>query len=132
MSFRDDKRNARRVLHSTMQVPALYFEPDSAVSIASPTPVTVRVHSQITDLGDMQGTSLAYAERAEQVPRVIFMLADLSSASNGGVFSIQAGEAYKIDSLDPADDITQTARVTRMRKVECCDFPVPPLPAVVE
>lgn len=109
--LRDIKRQARRDLHNEMRVPVLYL----STPTATPVPVGARVHSKFRALGDQPGTSLNSAEREEIVPRIIFFRSDLPAEPvRGAIVSVEAGEAYRVDVVLPADDQFVTVRVIQM------------------
>jgi len=103
-----------------MQVPAIYILPDNSGTV----PCLVRVHTKFDALGDVKGTSFAYAERHEDIPQIIFMR-DQVLPDRGGIVSVEPGEAYCIDNTLPPDDITQTGQVTRLPDAEALGLPVP-------
>jgi hypothetical protein len=120
MSFRDIKRKARKVLHGKLKVPALYIVPVTSAIV----PCYVRIHSQWKALGDVAGTSFAYAEREERVPEIIFMREQITPM-RGGIVSVEPGEAYCVDHVLASDDLTVTARVTVVRPEDAVGYPVP-------
>lgn len=127
MAFRDIKRRARRALHDTLKVPALYFRDDEDGNILdTPTLVHVRVHTKWEKAGDMAGTNLSYAEVQEINPRIIFMVDQVAAPARNAIVSIAVGEAYRLDNVLPPDDITVTAEATRMPVSQTIGLPVPP------
>lgn len=107
-----------------MRLPALYV----AGNGASPLPVHVRLHTKFDALGDQTGTNLASAEREEIIPRILFMRSELPFPARGAIISVEPGEAYRIDHVEPADDITITANVIRLSKREAEGLPTPGVP----
>ncbi len=120
-TFRDHKRRARRNVHKHMRVAAFYLADRNAV----PVPCFVRVHTKFQALGDQAGTNLNYAEREDVTPRIIFWREELPQPSRNAIISVEVGEAYQIDNIEPADDLTITAMVTRMDLADTIDLPVP-------
>ena len=122
-SFRDIKRDARRVVHETMRVPALY--------IADPTKphlnvrCTVRVHTRFDALGNMAGTNFNAAERHERLPQIIFWRDENLALKRHGVVSVEPGEAYRIDNVMPSDDQTITATVVMLKASDTTALPTP-------
>ena len=121
--FREEKRRMRRDLHLEMSVPALYIP----VPNATPVPCTVRLwlKSEGSMLGDARASSLTAADRAEPEDRIRFDRGELMLLRNSAVVSVEAGEAYRLDFVYPADDQFQTARVVRLSAAEAADLPVP-------
>ncbi len=120
-SFRDIKRNARRVVQLHLRVPALYLATRDAV----PVPCFVRVHTKFQALGDMKGTNFNYAEYEDITPRIILWREELPQPSRNAIISVEAGEAYQIDNVQPADDLTITAMVTAMDIEDTAGLPIP-------
>ena len=111
----------RRDLHLKAQVPAFYIRtPD-----AQPVLVHVRLHEAFGQAGKISGARVYPAETENDTPKIRIDLTELPSPVNLAVFSIEAGEAYMIDRLEPVDDQFQTAVVTKMTAAQCADLPVP-------
>lgn len=108
-NWREQKRQARRVVHETMLVEALYYITPGA----EPSPVHVRIHTKFDAIGDDR--SMGWAEIQSTKPRLIFMRSE-RTPDRGCVVYVQPGEAYQIDNVLPPDDITITAEVTSMTK----------------
>lgn len=121
MSFRKEKAKARLALHHRMQVTALLYEdgPNGPSSLAYP-----RVNSKIDAAGDLQGTSLAYAESVEVQPKLIFLRAE-HVPKKKSVYSISDVEAYRVDHLEPADTITVTAICVALSREEAAQYDPP-------
>jgi len=119
-SWRSIRRQARRDLHKTMRVPAFYYAPGGG-AVA---PCTVRVWQGFTYLGDMKGTSFDYAEYGDNTPRIITMDSEIIP-ERLGVFSVEPGEAYRVDRREPKDDITSISHVVRLDKDEAAGLLVP-------
>lgn len=105
-----------------MKVPALYI-----VDMDAPQLVHVRVHTKFAALGDMKGTNFNYAERQDELPRILFMRDEVPFPVRGAYISIEAGEAYAVDHTEPFDNISVTAFVTPLLKdeLESLNLPVP-------
>ena len=123
-SFREVLRKGRRDLHYQLQVAALYIAFEGAVPLA----VTVRDHTSTVQTGDQGSKAKGYAQMAEVDAHLVFMRADLEDARHGAIFSIAAGEAYRVERTDPPNDITRTAYVSPLSADEADGLPVP-LPA---
>lgn len=122
MSIRDLKNRSRLALHQRMSFPAVYVDPDTSAETAC----SVRYHDRQQAFGDMAGFDYAPAERIETVPKIIVLASEVS-AKRGGVFSVSASEAYEVENVMPADGITVTIEVTRMRQseIDAAALPVP-------
>lgn len=131
MGLRDVKASARRLLHQAMKVGAFYIPDPEADPLPDPIACTVRVHTRQDALGNLQGTSLDYAERHETIPRIIFLGEEIADQQqNGGVVTITdpatlAKEAYKIDNWFPPDGITITAEVSVIAPEDYGELPFP-------
>lgn len=120
MSWRDIKRDMRRDVHSNMQIPALYLEAGKP-----PLEVTVRLHTKFADLGDMRGTSSAFAEKHEVSPKAILLTEEVPNPVRNAIISVAPGEAYRIDNAYPPENITITVEILRLSKDEAAVLPVP-------
>lgn len=110
MSFRDDiKRPARRALHDTFKVPALYL----AAPTGTPVSVGVRVHTKFAPQGSLNGAGPGWAERQDTQPKLIFQRSEMQPAQ-GAFVSVALGEAYQISSVLPPDDEFVPAAVVIM------------------
>lgn len=119
--IRTIKRKARRDLHQHSQVAALYIPAPNA----DPVPCSVRVWRKREDpmaSSDADGSmSMATSE-----DRIRFFLPELPAIRRvNGIVSVEAGEAYRIEFLYPADDEWQTARVVPLSTAEATGLPVP-------
>lgn len=103
-----------------MQVPAIYIVPDGSATV----PCLIRVHTKYDALGDVKGTSFSYAERNEEVPRIICRK-DQIDPLRLGIFSVEPGEAYCVDNSNPPDDEFITSEVTRVPLEDTVGLPVP-------
>lgn len=118
MSIRDIKRRARLELHRRLSVPALYI-PAQGVT---PIPCAVRVHTKFGALGEPE-----MAQRVEVEPKLVFLVSELPAPLRvkTGKVSVEAGEAYLIEAVEPRDDITITARVSRLSEADATGLPLP-------
>lgn len=122
MAFRDIKNRARGKLHEHMRRRAqLYLTGPSGPSST----VYCRLNSKIARTGDLKGTSLAYAETVETDPKLIFLKADHIPA-RGHVLVMEGGDAYRVDHVEPDDEITVTANVLRLSSTEAASYAPPP------
>lgn len=118
--WRDIKNRARRHVHKTFMVPALYKAPGNPSWVKC----HVRVHPSISPLGRPQGTSYIYAERGEFQPEIIFLANEVVPV-RGGIVSVEFDEAYKIDHTLPRDGLTITAPAFRLSETEAMTYPCP-------
>jgi len=126
-TIREIKTRARGQLHSAMSVPALYVRenpPDFEIveEAGEDGLINVRLHVSTTTMGEVQGTSFNYAERADIIPRIVFLVAEVSPVRND-IVSIADGEAWRIDNVLVVDGITVTAEVKRI--LNTTGIPVP-------
>jgi len=144
MGWRDIKRAARSTVHQTMKVRAVYlvggspehdsnsgsFSGSASGNLHGLPVVEVRIHEKGTKLGDQAGTSLNSAERYDVIPKVVFWRSELEAAgispTRGDVLSVTSGEAYYIDVVEPHDQETITARITRLDAADSAGLPLPP------
>jgi len=106
-------------LHREMSVPAYYIPVPSADPVECDVRVWLKTEQMVGELPGYQG-----AERAEPEDRIRIDLAQVPAPRRLGVVSVEAGEAYRIDHLYPADLGYQTARVLRLSAAEAEDLPV--------
>lgn len=121
MSFRTIKERARRQVHSTMGLPALYrAEPASAW-----VPVSVRLHTGFSKFGDLPG--LDAAQFLEITPKLIFLVEEIDGAVplRSAIVSIATGEAWRLGESSPPDGITISVEASRIPAAQTTGFPVP-------
>lgn len=105
-----------------MSVPAMYIAREGA----TPRQLTVRVHTSFAALGRPPARSaVEYAERDEAKPKLIFSTDEILSVKVGATISVEAGEAYHVESVEPPDDTTITAEVTRVPAAAAAGLPLP-------
>jgi len=121
MGLREIKAQARGDLHRAMRVPMVYLAPNGDEHRG----YFCRIHSQNKALGDMQGTSLNYAERTEVVPRVLFWIDQMPPVSARGRVVISKTEGWRLNNADPRDGATVTWQATPIPVAELADLPVP-------
>lgn len=127
MSIRDIKRKARRDLHERAKVAAIYIPP---VENPGEYPVNIRIHTKwdatTMDAQTLQGTMVS---RQSIFPKILFMLDELEAQGvtlyRGGIISVEAGEAYRLDNAEPPDDISISYFVTQLDKADTAGLPVP-------
>ena len=121
--WREQKRAARRIVHDTLRIDASYY----ATAQATPVPVSARLHTKFTQIGDDR--SAGWAEREAIKPRLIFMLPELNLAgitlTRNAIVYFQPGEAYYLDNLLPPDDETVTAEIVRLSPKQYADAGMP-------
>lgn len=111
MTFRDQKRKARRQLHQRLAEPVLYLtDPD-----ATPVEITVRLHLRFDALGELLTVSAGFADRQELTPRIIFMNDQINPKRNAIVVTKDMG-AFNVQTDIAPDDITTAAEVSQVSK----------------
>ena len=90
-------------------------------------PCTVRVHDKFEGLGSPSGGSInGFAKVQNDTPVLIFLQDDAPPViRRGAIVSVELGEAYRIDNVQPPHDITTTATVVRLTAAEATGLPVP-------
>lgn len=121
MSFRAVKATARARLHERMKVESLCY---SAGPAGGSSTVWLRVNSKSLETGDLAGTSLAYAERVETVPKLHFIAAD-HAPKRGNIYIIDPTEGYRVDTVEPSDGITITASAARLKESDVALYAAP-------
>lgn len=121
VSIRDIKRRARRDVHKHLRVPVLYLESRNA----RPVKCFMRIHTSNQALGDMKGTSFSYAERTEFTPSIIIDRTEIARPMRGAIISVEPGEAYRIDHVEPADGETIKATVVPLTAEQASGLPIP-------
>jgi len=86
-----------------MQVPVYVFQDAQSV----PKLVNARIHRSEAALGEVKGTSFAYAERREESPKVIFMVAE-HEGERGEFVIVSSGEGYRLDNDEPTYNLTKS------------------------
>lgn len=130
-TFRDQKRQARRQLHSALAEPVLYLK----TRTDAPVGVTCRLHLSFEQLGDLAGSRAGFGERQDVTPRIIFLNAQIKPEHEAYVITRDMG-AYRIANTVPPDDITTAVEVTEVLKESAakygwdltalwCGFPAP-------
>lgn len=108
-SFRQRKLQARRDIHREMCVAAYYYE----TANSEPLPVSVRIWTKWDALGvKADSSSDGYGERAEMVPKILFMRAEVMNPRTNALVSVAAGEAYQVLMTEAPDLMTITAQVS--------------------
>lgn len=120
MSLRELRNRSRLSLHQHMMVLAYYIAGDEA-----PVPCSVRVHRRIAALGDVKGTSFGYATSYEPTPQIIFLASEISAPARSAIVSVEPGEAYRIDNVQPRDGLTITTEVVQLSEAEAAGLPWP-------
>ena len=124
MSIADIQKRARQGLHDTMKRPASLYD-KSGVLVGL---IHVRRKTDVKPVGDLAGTNLSYAEVVEPVSSLIFLLAEHAPA-RGEMVIMSATEGYFVDTIEPVDGITQTAKVSRMSRADSSASGTPPGPS---
>ena len=91
---------------------------------STPIPIRVIVTDRFQALGDLKGTNFNYAETLDNTPR-IEMLTEEIDPKRTFCISIEKGVVYRIDTVQPPEDITVTANVARLPVEQTRNFPFP-------
>ena len=116
------RRVARRQLHTSLRLAAVYIAPDGT---RRPGEIGVRLHGRTEPVGEVR--ALGFAERLEDVTRAIFWLEEVTP-ERGATISLLPGEAYEVEAIGPTDDQTVTAEVARLSQRQAEGLPVPAEP----
>lgn len=132
MTFRDQKRAARRGLHNALAEPVLFLK----TRTEAPVEVTVRLHLQFELLGDLENVRAGFGERREVAPRIVFLNEQGHLPIRDAYVITRDMGAYYIDNVDEPNDITTLAFVMKVLPTEAasygwdlsapwCGFPAP-------
>ena len=113
-------RKARRTLHQLLRLRAsVYVGGDPA---SPPKEVDVRLDRRYSYIADIPGTAWEYAEMREARPSLI-MMRDDHQPQRGDVFILEGDDGYRVDHVEPRDDITVRAFVIPLTKSERSRYP---------
>lgn len=104
-TFRQQKRQARAILHDVMSEVVIYIAMQGA-ELQTP---TVRLQLKFKETGDLRRAG--FAEQIEQTPKVIF-LGSILVPSKASIIVTDSQGAYYLDRVNPPDDITVAADVS--------------------
>ena len=113
--------NGRTELHRRMSVPANFYTPGSTIN---PEEVTVRVRKTVEPVGDLSGTGEAFATRWEENPVLIFLIAE-HRPQRGNVYCLAADIAYRVESVEPRDGVTQSASAVLLSATQAANYEAP-------
>lgn len=118
MTFRKQKRAARRDIHNALAEPVLYLK----TRTDAPVEATVRLHLEFELIGDLANVRAGFGERREVTPSIIFLNDQgVAPARDGYVVTEDMG-AYFVESVDEADDITTKAFVSKVEQASAAKF----------
>ena len=120
MSFREIKRQARRVVQDIMRHPIVFFQnPNDATTGVD---CYARIHRDNLKTGGVKGLAVASILALEETPKIIFYKSDMSDLGlnviKGVVISVLENEVYAVDGFLPSDDemiIVEAIRLPRER-----------------
>jgi len=118
MTFRDQKRAARRDLHQAMAEPVWYLKSRTD----APVKVTVRLHLQFELIGDLENVRAGFGERREVTPSIIFLNDQGVAPERDGYVITRDMGAYYIDNVAEPDDITTKAFVAKVEPGSAAKF----------
>lgn len=117
MTFRDEKRQARRQLHERLAEPVLFLESRTEAPVVT----TCRLHISFEKLGDLANVRAGFGDRQETIPRIIF-LTDTVKPQNGSYVISRDMGAFKIDNVLPPHDITTEAEVIKVDRANALKY----------
>lgn len=97
--WRDNKRAMRRVVHETMEVPALYLTHVGATPLA----VNVRDHTKFKEV-QISGAGPGFADMQDTTPRFIFRRSEVATPLHKAFVIMGEDEMYTLGSSRPPDD----------------------------
>ena len=112
------RHKSRLALHNALKRPAIHVR--GSVN----TPCFARTKRVTTAHGDMTGSDFGAAERMVEVPEIIVWLTEID-LKRRDVFSFGVNEAWRVETVQPADGQTQTAQVSRISETEAATYAVP-------
>lgn len=118
--WRELKRSARDLVHTTFEVPSYYFSGSGVVGV----PVSVRLHTKFDALGDLRNAG--WADMSAIKPQIVFHIAD--APENGSMVWVAANEIYFVSMVQEPDDQYITANVVLMTPTQASkvEFNFPP------
>lgn len=132
MTFREQKRAARRDLHRAMAEPVLYLKSRTD----APVGVTVRLHLQFELIGDLENVRAGFGERREVTPSIVFLNDQGVEPRRDGYVVTKDMGVYVVDNVAEPNDITTEAYVIKVEpataakhgwdvKAPWCGLPAP-------
>jgi hypothetical protein len=119
------KRKMRRKVNESFHLICFVYKGDDE-NYENPIQVKMRLHYDFGLLGDQLGTNFSYAERAEMTETVaVFLTEDYTNLERGDILAFERNEAFTVEYLDPEDDITTKAFLTRLHKDEMAGIVFP-------
>lgn len=133
MTFRDIKRNARRVIHDTLAEPVLYLATRTDAPMDGG--ITCRLHLAFETLGDLANTRSGFADREEAIPTIVFWNNQVLPRRDAIVITKDMG-AWRLQVVKAPDDVTTDVEVTEVVEADVikygwtpgalwCGFPPP-------
>jgi hypothetical protein len=123
--WRDIKRKARSTIHERFEVSAIYIPTPDLPSPPDPFPVTVRLHTKLGEIGKVKGTSFDFPLMHDIVSKIILLKSEVATPKRNDIVSFAVGEAYRIDNVQPPDDITITVEIAPLKPADTAGLPVP-------
>jgi hypothetical protein len=98
-NWRDTLRPMRRIVHGTMNIPALYLR----AAGQTPQRVNVRLHRRF-DTSAVDGVGEGYAGMLDMDPRLVFARNEVAMPERDSIVILSATEMYDVQSAEPPDD----------------------------
>ncbi len=105
-SVRDESRTR---LHNTLAIPCRRYR----AGVDDHLDVTCRINRKVETSGSLTGGGITYAERYEDVPTLIFLVAE-NVPIKGDVYSVQEELAFQVDTVEPRHGVTISAVCDRL------------------
>lgn len=121
MSLRDIRDAARGSLHKAMSFAAFVYADGASSPICS---ARVRRHTRRQPVGDLPGASYHPAERLEENPKIVFDVRE-HTPKRGHIVILEDGTGFRVDTVEPADGMTQTTVCVSLKASEVEDYGLP-------
>ena len=111
---------ARVTVHDRLSVPVRVHASDGASHVDT----VARVMDRVEEVGSLTGSGSTYVQRKAKTAEVLFFMADHVPV-RGQVVVVSAGEAYRIQTIEPPDGLSVTAATSRLSTTDAAAFSAP-------
>jgi len=119
--FKAIKDAARRRVQERLLLAAVCY---AGGSVDDAEDVTCRIRRRTIVTGDLPSSGLAFADRVEEKPRLIF-IRDQHIPEEHNIYSFGDGEAYRVDTVEEFEGVTISAVCSRLSERSAEDWPGP-------